>query len=105
MTVQLAYPGVMYPGEGAYPGAAVEGFGEAWGAVIDSWKSHEKGKRPGSNDRLHVETHVLEKRDVFITDDLGLRVMCRRLRDEHEINVEAMSLEEYLNGRRGPPRS
>ena len=61
-TVQLAYPGVMFPGEGAIPGAAVEGFREAWEAVLADWNG--PGKRPNNKDALHVETHVLEKRSA-----------------------------------------
>jgi hypothetical protein len=43
---------------------------------------------------------VLEERDFFITDDLALLTMCRRLRDEHEIPVEAMSVGDYLASRK-----
>ena len=86
-TVQLAYPGVMVPGSNAVPGASVEGFGEAWKAIAADWNG--PGRRPEATDALHIETHVLEKRDVFITDDEGLRTMCRRLHDEADIAIEA----------------
>ena len=94
-TPQLAYPGVMFPGANAWPGAFVPGFSEAWKAVQDDWKTHE-GRVPGGVDALHVETHVLVRREVFITDDRALGAMCHRLHEEHSIPVIAMSLAEYL---------
>jgi hypothetical protein len=95
-TVQLAYPGVMVPGPGAIPGAAVEGFGVAWDAALASWPGNEK--KPGDNDRLHVETHLLEGRDVLITNDGPLLAMCGRLR-AHGLAVTAMTVAEYLASR------
>ena len=44
----------------------------------------------------------MEKRDLLITDDVGMLTMCRRLRDEHDIELEAMGLKEYLDRRRDP---
>jgi hypothetical protein len=102
-TAQLAYPGVIYPGENAFPGAYVAGLRQAWDAILADWKTHEGGK-PEDEDWLHVETHVMEKRDVFITDDDDLRVMCRRLREERGFEVQAMSLREYFDRRRRQPR-
>jgi hypothetical protein len=101
-TPQLAYPGVMYPGKGAYPGAGVEGFGAAWNEVLATWKSNEAGL-PNDEDRLHVETHVLMSHDFFITSDRAALVMCRRLRDEHGIAIDAASLEDYVA--RSAPRT
>jgi hypothetical protein len=100
-TAQLAYPDVMFPAPNAFPGAGVEGLGEAWDAILANWRANEDRAAPGPTDRLHVETHVMEKRDVFITDDRPLLAMCRRLRDEHQIRVEAMSLAGYLDSRKG----
>jgi hypothetical protein len=97
-TVQLAYPGVMIPGANAIPGAGVPGFRAAWDAVAATWKTHE-GRCPGDNDALHVETHVLTERDVFVTDDRALRAMCRRLTEEHPFTVTAVSLAQYLSRR------
>jgi hypothetical protein len=97
-TMQLAYPGVMVPGPNAFPGAAVEGLFEAWSAVLDSWRTDE-GRKPEPADQLHVETHILEARDVFVTNERGLLAMCRRLRDEHHFAVKAMSVAEYLASR------
>jgi hypothetical protein len=97
-TAQLAYPGVMVPGKGAYPGAGDERVRKAWDTILVDWKTHE-GSPPGDRDALHVETHVMEKRDVFITDDRALRAMCRRLRDEG-IEINAMCLAQYLDSRR-----
>jgi hypothetical protein len=100
---QLAYPSrVTYPGPNLFPGAYVPGFGEAWTEVVATWRSHE-WKPPQGEDRFHVETHVMEGRDVFLTDDRPLRVMCRRLREEHGVPVVAMSLAEYLNRRTETP--
>jgi hypothetical protein len=98
-TIQLAYPSkVTYPGEGLIPGAYVKGFGEAWNRVTATWRPHEF-KAPGPADRLHVETHVLTRRDVFLTADRGLLVMCRRLREEHQMPVEALTVQDYLRVR------
>jgi hypothetical protein len=77
-------------------GHYMEGFDEAWEAVLAGWKTHE-GKPPGDKDRWHVETHLLDTADIFITDDGPLLVMCRRLRGEHELTIRAMRLQEYLD--------
>lgn len=89
---------VTFPSKGLFPGQYVRGFHEAWQAVLDTWRTDE-AKRPGDKDRWHAETHVLEGADVFITDDRPLLVMCRRLRDEHEIPIVAMGLKEYVQTR------
>jgi hypothetical protein len=80
-------------------GQVVKGFDAAWDKVDSDWRSHEYGK-PGIADRYHVETHLLESRDVFITDDRGLLVMCRRLREEHGFPIVAMGLQEFLESHR-----
>jgi hypothetical protein len=90
---------VTYPSKNLFPGQFVRGFQEAWQAVIDTWKTHE-AKPPGDKDRWHVETHILEGADVFLTDDRPLCVMCRRLHDEHEITIDAMGLGDYLKARK-----
>jgi hypothetical protein len=96
---QLAYASeVTFPSEYLFPGAYVEGFVDAWDAVVASWRTHESSP-PQLGDRFHVETHVLEHRDVFVTDDQPLLVMCRRLRNEHGVPVVAMGLAEYLDNR------
>jgi hypothetical protein len=98
-TGQLSYPGERtLPGQTLFPGAYVKGLDAAWDAVVADWKPDE-GKPPQPRDRLHVESHVLRKRDVFITDNKSLLVMCRRLRDEHGIAVEATSLGDYIDAR------
>jgi hypothetical protein len=96
--VTESYPGVIVPGKGAYPGAGVEGFRKGWDAVLADWKTHE-GSPPGDRDALHVETHVMEKRDTLITDDRALQAMCHRLRDEQGMEINAMSLAHYLDSR------
>ena len=32
-------------------------------------------KRPGNFDRWYVESHLLDRRDVFLTDDVGNRTI------------------------------
>jgi len=101
-TRQLArVSGATYPSANLFPGQYVHDFDEAWDGVAATWRSHE-GKPPKLADRFHVETHVLERRDFFVTDDRPLLIMCRRLRDEHGITIEAMSLGEYLERELGP---
>lgn len=90
---------VTYPSKQLFPGQYVDGFSDAWRAIFDSWKTDE-AKRPGDKDRWHVETHILEGADIFITDDRPLLLMCRRLRDDHAIPIVAMGLEEYLQTRK-----
>jgi hypothetical protein len=80
-------------------GSGVEGFSEAWNEVIATWHTNES-RPPGDKDRWHAETHVNEQADVLITDDKPLRVMCRRLNDEHGIPITAKGLTEYMTSRR-----
>jgi hypothetical protein len=82
---------VTYPGSDLIVGHYVEGFVEAWAQIAENWPN-----APGDADRLHVETHVVEGRDVFITDDKALLTMCRRLCDEHGFAIVAMTPGEYL---------
>jgi hypothetical protein len=94
---QLAYPSaVTYPGEDLIPGNYVKGFHEAWAAIAEGWPN-----APGGADRFHVETHIAERRDVFITDDKALLRMCRRLSEEHGLTIVAMGLGDYLGKRQG----
>jgi hypothetical protein len=76
-------------------GHYVEGFTEAWDEIAAGW-----ARAPGPADRFHVETHVVNERDVFITDDRRLLAMCRRLREEHGFAIVAMGLADYLGKRR-----
>jgi hypothetical protein len=76
-------------------GHYVEGFVEAWAEISTGWP-----KAPGPADRFHVETHLADGRDVFITDDKRLLTMCRRLREEHGFPIVAMGLADYLERRR-----
>jgi predicted nucleic acid-binding protein len=74
-------------------GHYVEGFPEACA-----------GSSPGHADRFHVETHLADGRDVFITDDERLLSLCDRLR-EQGFPIVAMKLADYLYGHRsGSPR-
>jgi hypothetical protein len=93
---QLAYATeATFPSETLFPGSYVPGFSDAWNVVRASWRCHDY-KPPEVEDHFHVETHVFAQRDFFLTADRGLLVMCRRLRDEHRINIEAMTVSEYL---------
>jgi hypothetical protein len=85
---------VTFPSEDLFPGAYVDGFNEAWNAVVSSWNG--PGKRPGSFDRWYVESHLIGRRDVLLTDDLALRTMCDRLQSEHGLPVRAESLAGYV---------
>jgi hypothetical protein len=78
---QLAVPStVTYPGPNLYPETPPEGFAEAWAAIETDWKG--PGRKPGTQDRWYVESHVARRRDVLVTDDQGMRTMCHRLREE-----------------------
>jgi hypothetical protein len=96
---QLSYPTTAtYPGEDFFPGQYVHGFCEAWEAELDRWRPHLDRKPPGTNDWIHIETHIFERRDAFITDDGALLRICSRL-CRHGFRVVAMGLEEYLAAR------
>ncbi len=87
---------VTFPGEDLLPGAYVDGFQEAWGAIAANWRG--PGKRPGDFDRWYVESHLLDGRDVFLTDEVGLRTISARLRDEYGFPIHAESLQDYVAG-------
>jgi hypothetical protein len=72
-------------------GHYVEGFAEAWTTIADGW-----AKAPGHADFFHVETHLADGRDVFVTDDKRLLTMCHRLNEEYGFSIVAMSLGDYL---------
>jgi hypothetical protein len=98
--LQLSYPGLhTYPGRTLVPGASVPGFPQAWSKMVASWSGRGP---PGDNDRLHVETHLLHGRDVFITDDGPLLKMCERLREECWWEIDAVGIADYV-GRYGLP--
>lgn len=75
-------------------------FREAWDHVALTWRDQDPKPPPAYKDWMHVETHVVHKRDVFITNDTRLLAMCRRLRDEHGFALEAIRLEDYMSARR-----
>jgi hypothetical protein len=54
-----------------------------------------RGRKPGGQDRWYVESHFARGRDVLVTDDQGMRAMCRRLRGEHDFDIAAESLADY----------
>jgi hypothetical protein len=86
---------VTFPGEDLIVGHYVKGFPEAWDAIAAGWANS-----PGGADRFHTETHLADKRDVFITDDKRLLVMCGQLREEHGFPIVAMPIGDYLDKRR-----
>lgn len=59
----------------------------------------------GDKDAWHVETHYVEGRDVFITDDDRLKRRVKRLNSEHGFEITVMCLEEYIEARRPPGSS
>lgn len=58
-----------------FPGQYINGFKEAWSQIIDTWKT-DQGRAPAPPDDFHVEAHVVDKRDFFLTSDRALRAMC-----------------------------
>jgi hypothetical protein len=80
------------------PMVVVAGFRQAWADAIETWRTHE-GAPPSLADSFHVETHIAQGGDVFITDDGPLLAMCRRLRAEYGFSTLAMRLVEYLDSR------
>jgi hypothetical protein len=85
---------VTFLGGNLFLGAYVEGFHEAWDDIIPDWNG--PGKRPGDVDRWYVESPLLGGRDILLTDDLALRTMCDRLRNEHGFAVHAESIKTYV---------
>lgn len=100
-TRQLAYLSeATFPSKDLFPGQYVDGFKEAWNQAIHTWKT-DQGQPPAPPDDFHVEAHVLDKRDFFLTGDRALRAMCRRLHDEHQIPIVAMTVGGYFEFRAG----
>jgi hypothetical protein len=94
---QLAYVSeVTFVGDDLIVGHVVEGFADAWNDVVASWRTADGKEPPQTADRFHVETHVIERRDVFLTSDRALRSMCRRLAGEHGFSIVAMTVADYL---------
>jgi hypothetical protein len=87
-----------FPSDELFPGQVVEGFEEAWTKIIETWKTSD-GKAPEHPDDFHLEAHLLDSRDIFVTADRALREMCRRLDQEHGIKVNATTVPEYLASR------
>ena len=82
-----------YPGSNLFPELPVPRFAEVWTAILGAWNG--PGRNPGGKDRWYVESHVARGRDVLVTDDVGMRTMCHRLRDEHAFDITAESLAEF----------
>jgi hypothetical protein len=87
---------VTYPSKNLYPGQYVSGFAEAWNKISSQWGSHDGKAPPGLADAFHVETHVLERGDVFLSNDRSLLSMCRWLHDEYDFSIVAMKLEDFV---------
>lgn len=93
---QLAYlTDVTFPSRDLYPGTVVPGFRKDWATVLRDWRTNE-GAPPKPPDDFHIEAHLLDQRDVFLTRDRGLRAMCQRLQNEFSYPINAMTAEEYL---------
>lgn len=84
-----------YPSKNLYPGAYISYLPEAWNSITAKWQSHER-KPPQGEDFLHIETHMVARRDIFITNDKALITMCNRLRSEHNVEISAKTLRDYL---------
>jgi hypothetical protein len=89
------------PSDELFPGQVVEDFEEAWIKIIETWKTSD-GKAPEHPDDFHLEAHLLDSPDIFVTADRALREMCRRLNQEHGIKVNATTVPEYLASRGAP---
>lgn len=88
---QLAYLSeATFPSTDLLPGQVVPAFQKDWDAALAAWRTHE-GPMPRYPDNLHLETHILEDRDVFITRDRGLLVMSGRLNELFGYSIEAMT--------------
>jgi hypothetical protein len=88
------------PGAGLRPGQVVKGLEEAWSHIGETWGPNDPKKGPpGLADRYHVESHLIAQGDVFITNDGSLLAMCRRLRAEYGMPIDAMRIEEYVSWR------
>lgn len=91
---QLAVPSsVTFPSGDLFPEKPIDGFAEAWATIEADWSG--PGSKPGEQDRWYVESHVARGRDVLVTDDRGMRTMCRRLRDDHGFDVITEPLIDY----------
>jgi hypothetical protein len=63
---QLSYPSeVTFPGKSLFPGNYVKGLSAAWDDVATTWRDAKQP--PGVADHFHVETHIADGRDVFLT--------------------------------------
>jgi hypothetical protein len=87
-----------------YLDTAEESLTKVWDSVCATWRSDRDGKGPpGAPDAWHLETHVREKRDVFLTNDGeksgGVLSAVERLNDEHGFAIKAMRLEEFIASR------
>jgi hypothetical protein len=90
----LAIPSsVTFPSEDFFPEEPVDGIAEAWAHIEADW--NVPGGKPNDQDRWYVESHVARGRDVLVTDDKGMRTICRRLRDEYGFDVVAEPLTDY----------
>lgn len=58
-----------FPSDDLFPSGDTT-FADAWDDLLLTWRSHE-GPKPEIEDRFHVEAHVAEGRDVFLTRDAG----------------------------------
>jgi hypothetical protein len=97
---QLSYPSeVTFPSNDLIPGNVVKGLSEAWEQVSATPGPSDPQTPPDNKDRLHVETHVADNRDAFLTSDKALLTMCRRLRDEHGFSIEAVTVRDFLASR------
>lgn len=66
-----------YPEDEFYPGTGDEDLANALDDVCATWRSDvHGGNPPKGNDACHLESHVTEKRHVFLTNDGQKGVGC-----------------------------
>lgn len=84
-----------YPASNLYLGYVDEELEHDWFATVESWPTH-LGKPPGRIDFLHIESHVMDKRSVFLTRDKPLREMCGLLEAKGHGPIGAVAPEIFL---------
>jgi hypothetical protein len=86
--------------KGLHFGHGPPGFREAWAKSIENWDERDpQGRKlnpPGKKDRWYAETHVHEGQDILLTEDRALLAMCRRLRVENGIRIDASTPRDYV---------
>ncbi|MBO9531746.1 MAG: hypothetical protein J7513_02110 [Solirubrobacteraceae bacterium] len=75
-------------------GSTADGFWDAWTVEVERWPTHVNAA-PNREDCWHVESHVVDGADVFVTDDQPVLDMCSRLA-AHGFVIQAATLAEFV---------